>query len=196
MKFSNKYVFPPFLTLFFFLLGGAIILIVDLVIPPIYDYLCYILPDLFYRPNVIDEPEKYRETQMWISIVSMAVTTFIATAFSMRMDNKRFEYLTALTEGLYTIPKTTVWYIKSFCVSDIISAVISPLLLTLPAYLIPTKYVTNLLPALWCGGRLLGYVGIVEAAIITVATSLVSRFILIPSTLNAWRSGWLSGSVD
>ena len=196
MKFANKYIFPPFLTLFFFLLGGAIILVVDLVLPPVYDYLCYVLPDLFSRPNIIDEPERYESTQRGIAAMTVAVTTFIATAFAMRMDNKRFEHLTKLTEGMYTIPETTLWYVKSFWISDVVASVASPLLLVLPAYLVPMKYVSSFLPILWCGGRLVDLFSLAEALVISIGFSLGSRLILIPSTLNAWRTSWLSGSVD
>ena len=196
MKIINKYVFPPFLTLFFFLLGGVIILLVDLVLPPIYDYLCYLLPSVFTRPNVIDQPDEYLSVQRGIALTTVAVTTLIATAFSMRMDNKRFEHLTALTEGLYTIPETTVWYVRTFWLSDLIASVISPLILVLPAYLVPMKYISTFLPVFWCGARLLDFFDVVGAALVAVGISILSRLILIPPTLAAWRASWLSGAVD
>lgn len=196
MKIINKYLFPPFLTLFFFLLGGVIILLVDLVLPPLYDYLCSVLPSVFTRPNVIDQPDEYLGVQRGIALTTVGITTLIATAFASRMDNKRFEYLTALTEGLYTIPETSVWYVKTFWLSDIISSVLSPLILVLPAYLIPMKYISSFLPVFWCGARLLDFFSVVEAAFIAVGISILSRLIMIPRTLRAWRASWLSGAVD
>ncbi len=103
MKFRKKYLFPPFLTLFWFALGGALVLLVDIGVSLTYDYLCEIMPAIFYRPGPITDPEGYERVYRGLTLTVIALTVLPATYFSMRLDNNRFEYIVTLTEGLYPI---------------------------------------------------------------------------------------------
>ncbi|MBR2930900.1 MAG: hypothetical protein IKC32_06690 [Clostridia bacterium] len=195
MKILHKYVLPPLLGLLCFLFGAAIYPIAEPLVLIVFDYLVLNFPALFTRPSPISEPEAYLAMERGLRIVTVALITLVVTVFAMRLDNKRFEYLTRLTEGLYRIPERTVWYLKEFWITDLISAVFAPVVMVLVAYLVPYEYVAPVFPLIWCGGALYGYAELFPALAITVLISVVARLILIPSTLSAWRAAWISGDV-
>ena len=196
VKAFQKYIFPPFITLFFFLLGGAFILILDIIVPISYDYLAMKFPGMLDKPHPFDEPEAYKAFNAAITSVGIIINIFIATNLSMRCDNKRFEYIIVKTEGLYKIPEMTKEYIETFWLTDIINAAVVPLLLTIPAYLIPEEYMMIPSFPLWCGARLTPYMSVIDASLITVGASIVMRFIQIPGILRTWRARWLTGDID
>lgn len=196
MKFKNKYLFPPCLTLFWFLIGAAVVLISDIVVYLCYDYLCEILPTIFTRPGVLSDPEGYERAQRALTATTVFLAVLPVTYFAMRLDNKRFEHLIVLTEGLYPIREKCVWYLKSFWLSDLIVSVLIPVALTLPVYLIPEKYVRYFTDVLWCGGRLFEYFGMWEGLFLIVGLSVFARLILIPAVLRAWRVNWMTGSIE
>ena len=196
MRFGYKYLYPPLLTLFWFLLGGAIVLICDIATSLGYSFLCEALPELFTRPTPISEAEEYERMLTSLAMWTLTLTTLIVTYFSMRLDNKRFEHLIVLTEGLYSIPERTLWHLRSFWLSDIIAASLAPALLTFPVYIIPEPYIDFLSPIFWCGERLAPHFELWRALVISIGTSLLARLILLPSVLRAWRASWLSGSID
>lgn len=196
MKFRKKYLFPPFLTLFWFALGGAIVLLVDIGVSLGYDYLCEILPGIFYRPGIVTDPEGHERVYRALTLTVLMLTVLPVTYFSMRLDNNRFEYLVTLTEGLYPIRERAVWHLKTFWLSDIIAASAAPVLLTLPVFFIPEDYSRFFLPIFWCGGRLSEFFGPVASVTVILLMSLSARIILLPSVLKAWRAGWLTGSID
>ena len=140
MKFASKYISPIFITLFWFLLGGAFILFFDLAVGLVYESLSIWNHDLFPTPSPISEVEAYRALQSALTIVTIIFTVITSTSFAKRFDNKRFEYLIVQTEGFYTVPERTVLYFKEFWLSDVIASSISPILLILPVYLVPEEY--------------------------------------------------------
>ena len=196
MKLFQKYIFPPFITLFFFLLGGAFILILDIIVPIGFDYLAMKFPGMLEKPSSITEPEAYKEFNTMMTSIGIIINIFIATSLAMRCDNKRFEYIVVQTEGLYKIPEMTREYLKTFWTSDIINAVAAPLLLTIPAFFIPEDYLRFFSFPLWCGARLAPYMSLLDASVLIVGVSIVMRFLLIPSTLRIWRARWLTGDID
>lgn len=196
MKPIPKYLIPPFITLFMFLLGGAFILIIDLIVPIAYDYLSYNFPETFGKPSPISDKEAYDALHATLTVITVAINIFIITKISMRLDNKRFEELTARTEGLFRIPETSVWYARTYWVSDVITSSFAPLLLILPAYLVPSEYIAPYYPILWCGGRMLPYFDLTQCILIILPMSIAMRFLMIPGTLTAWRASWLTGSID
>ena len=196
MKFTSKYISPIFITLFWFLLGGAFILFFDLAVGLVYESLSIWNHDLFPTPSPISEVEAYRALQSALTIVTVIFTVITSTSFAKRFDNKRFEYLIVQTEGFYTVPERTVLYFKEFWLTDVIASSISPILLILPVYLVPEEYLAPFYPIFWCGARMLPYFGIFEALIYVIPISILSRFILIPPTLTAWRANWLTGSIE
>lgn len=196
MKFASKYISPIFITLFWFLLGGAFILFFDLAVGLVYESLSIWNHDLFPTPSPISEVEAYRALQSALTIVTIIFTVITSTSFAKRFDNKRFEYLIVQTEGFYTVPERTVLYFKEFWLSDVIASSISPILLILPVYLVPEEYLAPFYPVFWCGARMLPYFGLFEALIYVILISILSRFILIPPTLTAWRANWLTGSIE
>lgn len=196
MRIGHKYIFPPFIALFFFLLGGAGVLIADIIVELAARGLAEWMPSLFARPNAIADPEGYESYLCSIELVTLTLTLLPVTYLSMRLDNKRFEHLIVLTEGLYTLPRALRWHLRSFWLSDIISASLPPILLTLPVFLVPEEYLSGILGVLWCGARLSPYFSAVWATVTVVAISLVMRLLLLPAVLRAWRASWLSGSVD
>lgn len=196
MKFASKYISPIFITLFWFLLGGAFILIFDLAVALVYESLAIWNNELFPTPSPISEVEAYRAVRSALTVVTIIITVITSTSFAKRFDNKRFEYLIVKTEGFYTVPERTVLYFKEFWLSDVVASSIAPILLILPVYLVPVEYLAPFYPVFWCGARMLPYFGLFEAIIYVVLISILSRFILIPSTLTAWRVNWLTGSIE
>ena len=196
MKFGKKYLFPPCLTLFWFALGGVMVLLVEIFVSLSYDYLCEILPSVFTSPGPTSDPEGYERMRKALSLTVLALTVLPATYLSMRLDNSRFEHVVVLSEGLYKIPEQTKKHIRSFWLSDLISAALAPALLTFPVFLIPEDYLRFFLPVFWCGARLYGFFGPVSSLAIIISMSAVARLILTPSVLRAWRASWLTGSID
>ena len=141
MKLGSKYLFPPVLALFFFMIGAVLILINDIIVGLFASWLAEVMPVLFGRPSSISDPEGYERYELIITVITIALTLLPVTFFSMRLDNKRFEYIVVRTEGLYTIPDTARWHFETFWLSDLFSATVAPLVFTLPVYLIPERFV-------------------------------------------------------
>ena len=196
MKIFSKYVFPPFITLFFFLLGGAFILVLDIAVPILYDYLAMKFPGVLDKPNALGDPEAYKAFNAALTSVGIIINVFIATNLSMRCDNKRFEYIIVKTEGLYKIPEMTKEYVETFWLADIINASVVPMLLTIPPYFIPEEYLGLFSFPLWCGARLVPYMSLLDALVMIISASIVLRFIQIPGILRSWRARWLTGDID
>ena len=196
VKTFQKYVFPPFITLFFFLLGGAFILILDIIVPISYDYLAMKFPGMLDKPNSISDPEAYEAFRATMTSIGIIINIFIITNLSMRFDNKRFEYIIVKTEGLYKVPELTKEYLPEFWLADVINSSFAALLLTIPPYFIPPDYLGFFSFPLWCGARLVPYMSLIEALMLTVATSILTRFIQIPLILRGWRARWLTGDID
>ena len=195
VRIVDKYIFPPFIALFFLLIGGAGILVADIIVGLSAGGLAESWPEIFTRPSVIEDPEGYERYDMIIDLAAVILTLIPTTYLSMRLDNKRFEYIVVLTEGLYSVPERLGWYLRTFWLTELISATAAPLLLTLPVYLIPEKYIHGILPALWCGGRLEPYFSIFPGTLIILAAAIVIRLCFIPSVLRGWRVSWLTGSI-
>ena len=196
MKFGQKYVMPPFIALFWFALGGAAVLISDIIVSLLYDYGTEILPSIFLRPSPISEPELYERVQTVTTLSIIALTLWPMSYLAARLDNKRFEFTVKETEGLYRIGTRLKAHMRLFWLSDLISTALAAAIFTLPAYLIPEKYLDPFLPFLWCGGRLLGHFELVPALLIIISMSCIIRLLVTPSVLKAWRVGWLTGSID
>jgi hypothetical protein len=196
MKIFSKYVFPPLITLFFFLLGGAFILILDIIVPIGYDYLAMKFPGMLDKPSSISDPEAYEAFRAAITSVGIIINIFIISNLSMRFDNKRFEHIIVKTEGLYKIPEMTREYVKDFWLSDVINASIAPILLTVSAYLIPSDYIGFFSIPLWCGARLIPFMSLLDALVLLIGVSIITRFIQIPAILRSWRGRWLTGDID
>lgn len=196
MKFGHKYLFPPALTLFWFALGAAAVLIADIAVSLVHSYLSEIMPNIFPSPSPISEPEAYERIRTALSLVIITLTLVPVTYFAMRLDNKRFEHLITLTEGTYPIGERFIWHLKSFWLTDLISTAISATVMTLPVFLIPERYVGPFLYVFWCGGRLAEHFSLAESLLIIIGISVALRVILLPSVLRAWRASWLTGSID
>ena len=197
MKFSQKYILPIFHYLLFILVGFAAMTVVEYLVVEIYDFLAYILPDIFKTYSQIKEPELYRELMKWLTVISVGISLLLVNYIAMRQDNKRFEYVITLTDGLYTMREGLLLYIKNFLLSDIVVALVIPSIVMIPFYFVPEPFFERWLSLpFWCYDKLTEYMGIIPAVLTLTVLSLISRLAVIYPTVKVWRAMWLTSSVE
>ena len=197
MKFHQKYILPIFHLLIFLLLGFLLFDAAYYVLGAIHGYLASVFPDIFRVYSQISEAEEYEEQRKRMTVLIIGVILILVHYLALRVDNKRFEYVIDLTDGLYTMPEGLSLYLKRFTISDVIASALDPLLVTVPIYFIPEDFFERWLRLpFWCYDNLIGYFDIVEVSVYLVLLSLIARALVIYPTVKVWRAMWLTASVE
>lgn len=197
MKFSHKYILPIFHYLVFILLGFTVMTVAEYLVPALYELLAYLFPGVFKVYSKIREPELYREMAKCLTVVAVSVTLLVVNYIALRVDNKRFEHMITLTDGLYTMSEGLQFYAKKFLVLDIIVALLIPPIVMIPFEFVPASFFARWLSLpFWCYDCLSGYFDIAEATVLLSVISLISRIVVIYPTVKVWRAMWITASVE
>lgn len=197
MTFGKRYIAPIFLYLIVILLGFVLMFVPSYLLPLLYDTLSRMAPDTFPDISPISQPDEYKVFSMWIMLISVFIVLLVLNYVALRLDNKRFEYVISLTDGLYTMPEGLLLYVKNFLISDVIAALIVPPIIIIPAYFIPMELLDKGLSIpFWLGCETMPYFDFITATLIAVVISIISRICIIYPTVKVWRAMWLTASVE
>ena len=194
MKLRHRYLSPIITFLIVYLFGLLIFGFSTEAVEWIYNYLNHLLPNVFPLYNPIYDPQAYAKLNKAITVVGMFVALFLINLIALRLENKKYERIISLTEGQYLIKDGVKLYLKEFFVSDIITAVILPVVIVTATYFIPDKalgYFGLILPS-WLGYNMRLLYGLIPSIFIVAGFSFVGRMLAIPLTVKSWRAAWLS----
>ena len=87
-------------------------------------------------------------------------------------------------------------YFKEFLGSDMLVTSVPVAILVFLAYFIPKKFIDMGLSLVFgLGASLVDFYYPIEAIILVVLCSVITRIIAVPFVVRTWRALWLSGSV-
>ena len=136
---KNKYLGTPSLYFLLFIFTAIAYILAGYAVQGAFDLLCEEMPRLFKSASFISDPEGYERQVRVIATVTAFFAVCTVSYLSLLIDNKRMEHIAKMTEGRFTIPEGVGFYFKSFAVSDLITAVLPPLLLSPLVYFIPER---------------------------------------------------------
>lgn len=194
MKLKDKYLYPVAVFLCVYIFGLLIYQFSVSAVNAVYTYLNYLFPDTFSLYTKLAEKEALAELQRALSVWGLFLAMFLINLIALRLDNKKYERLVILTDGQFLITDGIRLYFKEFFTGDLISSLIIPALLVIPAYFIPEKIMEKfgLFIFLWLGETMKYNFNIVMGMLTAAAFSLVGRILAVPICLKSWRAAWLS----
>ena len=196
MSIKHKYFDPLLLFLGVYALHYVINKCTELIFIYGYTYFADLLPNLVKTVNPIDDPDKYTLYLKAVATFGVIACIGIINYVSIRLDNKRFEFIISETDGKYEIKDALKIYFNEFFESDIIAASLPIAIFVTSAYFIPDKLLDKGLILIFnLGATLAEYYGLINALILSIAASIITRLICAPFALRIWRALWLSGSV-
>lgn len=159
-------------------------------------YLSSVLPGVFTVPNPIHSRDEYEAFMKASAAIGATISVGLMNYVALRLDNKKFEFIIAETDGQYTISEGIRLYLGEFLASDIISSTVIIAAAVIAAYFIPEKLMDyGLIIFLKLGASLTGYFELWQSLLIAVLSSITARLLSVPLALRTWRALWLSGSV-
>ena len=144
-----------------------------------------------YSP--ISNAEGYRVFSQTLSLVSYALALFIATYFSVLLDNRKNERIISLTDGLYTVSEGERLYLRELYSSDLVASAVSPLPIYIAVWLLPSWFFEKDYSFPFSFARLLfERVSLIPACVITTLSLALFHIIASLIALDRWRARWLT----
>ena len=196
MSIKHKYVEPVLLFLSVYIFHFYFCQIGELLFIYAFQYLAELFPSIVKVVSPFESPEKYqlylRMASTSGAIVCMAIMNYIC----LRIDNRKFEFIISKTDGKYELRDGIRLYFKEFLGSDMLVTSVPVAILVFSAYFIPKKFIDMGLSLVFgLGASLVDFYYPIEAIILVVLCSVITRTIAIPFVVRTWRALWLSGSV-
>ena len=194
MKQRHKYLNPIILYLCVFIFGLFIFGFSAIAVKWGHAYLSHLFPSIFPTYNQIHDPESYSRLEMIKETVAIFLSLLIINFISLRIDNRKYERLSLITEGQYLIKDGIRIYFKEFFKSDLIVSTAVPAIMVIPAYLLSENALGyfGLIFWNWLGYHFRTLMGLFPAMLIASAFSFIGRMLVIPHCVKAWRSAWLT----
>ena len=162
-----------------------------------FSFLCEELPDVFKSESFISNPEGYERQNRIITLITSFIALLGLSYLSLLLDNKRMEFIAKKTEGRYTLCEGMSLYIDSFIFSDVISAILPPLIIAIPVYFVPERWLDyGLRFPMYTSLEMCNAFGFWEGVILLSAVSICARLLAAPIALLRWRAAWLSGTAE
>ena len=195
MKLRYKYFGTAVLYLLLYLLAAVPFLLAGYLVNGVFALLCEELPEVFRSASFTKDPEGYRLQVQVIAALTASIALFVLNVISGKLDNKRQEYVISMTDGRYTLPEGLRLYLKSFLLSDVIAAVIPPMLIAVPAALVPEWLLDyGLRFPMWMNVELNAAFDPITGAAVLILLSVLMRLFSVPTVLSGWRAEWLAAS--
>ena len=194
MKFRHRYISPVIIYLIVYIFGLLIFGFSREFAEWIYNYLNHLMPNAFPLYNPIYDPEAYEKLNKTLTVIGLFITFFFINFIALKLENKKYERMISLTDGQYLIKDGVKLYFKEFFISDIITALVLPVLITLATYFIPDSALGyfGLIVFGWLGYNMRLLYGLIPAVFIVALFSFAGRILAIPITVKSWRAAWLS----
>lgn len=196
MKLKQKYIDPILIYLAVYAASYILCQVGEMLFTYAYTYLSEVTPSLVDTVNPVHTPDEYEVYLMCISVVGVIVGLWLINYLSLRLDNKKFEYIVSKTDGKYTMREGLGLYYDEFLITDLIASTVVISVFVLGAYFIPEKWMDRGLYLIFKPGmELMKYCHPVFAVIIASTVSFTTRILSVPAAVRKWRALWLSGAV-
>ena len=179
--------FPLFIAIAF--------LVNSLIYPALLEWFPRVVPQY----NFVNERENYEQFFAFLGMISGIATVFVSSYITIRLDNKRMEYMITKTDGMYTIREGAEVYFSEYFRADLIIALIIPLpLLFLDAFLLPQLSflpdgVFSIIETLFSPTRAFtDFLGMIPSYLVMSVMMLSSRCLCALRAIDVWRVLWLS----
>lgn len=194
MKLRHKYLSPIIIYLVVYLFGLFIFGFSTEAVEWIYNYFNHLLPDIFPLHNPIYDPEAHDKLNKNLTVAGLFVAFFLIHFIALKLENKKYERIISLTDGQYLIKDGVRLYFKEFLLSDVITALILPVLIVAATYFIPDDALGyfGLILLGWLGYNMRLLYGLIPSIIMVAVFSFTGRMLAIPLTVKSWRAAWLS----
>ena len=194
MKLRHRYLSPVIIYLIVYIFGLFIFGLCCEIAEWIYTYLNHLMPSTFPLYNPIYDPEAYAKLNKALTVIGLFITFFFINFIALKLENKKYERIISLTDGQYLIVDGVKLYFKEFFISDIMTALVLPVLITLATYFIPDSALGyfGLILIGWLGYNMSLLYGLIPSLIIVALFSFSGRILAIPLTVKSWRAAWLS----
>ena len=194
MKQRHKYLNPIILYLCVFIFGLFIFGFSAIAVKWGHAYLSHLFPSIFPTYNQIHDPESYKRLEWIKGFISIFLSLIIINFISLRIDNRKYERLSLLTEGQYLIKDGIKLYFKEFFKSDLIVSTVIPAVFVIPAYLLSEDALGyfGLIFWNWLGYSFSSLMSVFPAMLLAATFSFIGRMMAIPHCVKVWRSAWLT----
>ena len=197
MKLRHRYLNPIGVFLIVYMFGLLLFGFSCEAVEWIYTYLNHLFPRIFPVYSIILEKEEYYKLLRIQTLIGLFLSLFLIHFISLKLENKKYERLTGLTDGKYPLKEGIRLYFDEFLLTDAITAALVPAIIVIPSYFISDKlmgYFGLAIPN-WLGYSLRAHCGvgaIIPAVLIAALFSFAGRILAIPLTVKSWRAAWLS----
>lgn len=194
MKRKRRHFNPVLLFLCVYIFGLFICAACSGAINWTYAYLNHLLPRVFPIHNKIYAPEAYARLERIKGILAIFLSLLVINLIALRIDNKKYERISLVTEGQYLVWDGIKIYFKEFFKSDLLISTLAPALLIIPAYLLSDDALGHfgLIVWNWLGYNMKSVCSLFPAMLTVAVFSFVGRMIAIPHCVKAWRAAWLT----
>ena len=160
----------------------------------IYTYLNHLFPKTFPIYNRIYDIQEYMRIENIKGVAAIFISLLLINLIVMKIDNRKYERIVTLTDGEYLIKDGIRIYLKEFFVIDAIVSTVIPGALTIPAYFLSEDVLDyfGLIFWNWLGYNTRSIFDLFPAILITAAFSFISRLLVIPHCVKAWRATWMT----
>ena len=187
----------PLIYLFAYLCLPLIYAVVGLLVNTIYGVLTTNLPEYFKNYSVITHPHEYATCQAILSAITIFICLYFVQKIYYFLDNGRFEYMIAKTEGMYTMVEGLGLYYRSFWLDDILTCVLTSVILYIPVIYIPEKFMEMGVQFIFFPADVIySHFGTVNGAILLPLMAVLSRAVESICAVKSYRANWLSGSIE
>ena len=194
IKLKDKYFHPILLFICVYIFGLFIHGFSTEAVNWIYTYLNHLFPKAFPIYNRIYDIQEYLRIEHVKGAVAIFVSLLLINLIAMRIDNRKYERTISLTDGEYLIKDGIRVYVKEFFVIDTVVSTVIPCALTIPAYFLSEDVLDyfGLIFWNWLGYNMKSIFDLFPAMLIAAAFSFVSRMLVIPHCVRAWRAAWMT----
>ena len=194
---KHKYFGTPMIYFVLFVFAAIAFMLAGYVVDGVFEFLCDEFPNTFKSESFVSNPDGYERQTKLVVVFTVTLALLGINYLSLLLDNKRMEHIARSTEGRYTLSEGIVFYIREFLISDIITAVIPPILLSIPAYFVPELWLDyGLNFPLLISVEMCDAFGFSIGTSILLALSILTRLAVVPVALSRWRAAWLSGTAE
>ena len=136
MKLTHKYLNPIIVFFAVYMFGYLLYNAGISLTRAVYTYMNHIFPESFPLYEKLAEKEALAGLYRIFELCGMLIALFLINLIALRLENKKYERIVILTDGQYLIKDGVRLYFKEFFASDVITSVLTPVLLVIP----PTSF--------------------------------------------------------
>ena len=187
------------------IVSGFIAYLAATLVFPLFSEICYsfyvilrgFVPTLPLYSSILQK-EEYVRLMATINAAAVLPSLLLMTFIVARLQNKRYENITASTGGLYTMKEGIAFYFPRYIAADVLGAALPPIAFFTAYYFIPEPIIERYIsPLVAFTSAPIEFMGFWQAAVALTSTFILLVPIKALYALICWRSAWLSeGSIS